>query len=49
MLFSTISFRVTLPDGAIKEGRKWISTPMDIATVISSEWTKLGYGEAIGR
>nr|BAJ93554.1 predicted protein [Hordeum vulgare subsp. vulgare] len=28
--------RVTLPDGAIKEGKKWISTPMDIATGIST-------------
>ena len=31
-----ISFRVTLPDGAIKEGKKWITTPMDIAKEISS-------------
>ena len=29
-------FRVTLPDGAIKEGKKWITTPMDIAKEISS-------------
>ncbi|CAL4927221.1 unnamed protein product [Urochloa decumbens] len=28
--------KVTLPDGAIKEGRKWITTPMDIAKDISS-------------
>ncbi|KAL6839149.1 hypothetical protein ACP4OV_031040 [Aristida adscensionis] len=28
--------KVTLPDGAIKEGKKWISTPMDIAKEISS-------------
>ncbi|KAL5663366.1 hypothetical protein ACJX0J_023474, partial [Zea mays] len=27
---------VTLPDGAIKEGKKWITTPMDIAKEISS-------------
>jgi threonyl-tRNA synthetase len=36
MLFSAISFRITLPDGAIKEGKKWISTPMDIAAGIST-------------
>ncbi|KAM0843029.1 hypothetical protein ACQ4PT_057977 [Festuca glaucescens] len=28
--------KITLPDGAIKEGKKWISTPMDIAAGISS-------------
>uniref|UniRef100_A0A804P9D1 threonine--tRNA ligase n=1 Tax=Zea mays TaxID=4577 RepID=A0A804P9D1_MAIZE len=28
--------KVTLPDGAIKEGKKWITTPMDIAKEISS-------------
>uniref|UniRef100_A0A0E0LTF6 threonine--tRNA ligase n=1 Tax=Oryza punctata TaxID=4537 RepID=A0A0E0LTF6_ORYPU len=28
--------RITLPDGAIKDGKKWISTPMDIAKEISS-------------
>ncbi|CAM0913102.1 unnamed protein product [Alopecurus aequalis] len=28
--------KITLPDGAIKEGKKWISTPMDIAVGISS-------------
>ncbi|CAN6299050.1 unnamed protein product [Urochloa humidicola] len=28
--------KVTLPDGAIKEGKKWITTPMDIAKDISS-------------
>ncbi|RLM98693.1 threonine--tRNA ligase, mitochondrial 1-like [Panicum miliaceum] len=27
--------KVTLPDGAIKEGKKWITTPMDIAKEIS--------------
>jgi threonyl-tRNA synthetase len=36
MLFPSISFRITLPDGAIKEGKKWISTPMDVAMGISS-------------
>jgi threonyl-tRNA synthetase len=36
MMFSAISFRITLPDGAIKEGKKWISTPMDIAAGIST-------------
>jgi threonyl-tRNA synthetase len=25
-----------LPDGAVKEGKKWITTPMDIAKEISS-------------
>ena len=35
-LGATMSFRVTLPDGAIKEGKKWITTPMDIAKEISS-------------
>jgi threonyl-tRNA synthetase len=35
-LFGAMSFRVTLPDGAIKEGKKWITTPMDIAKEISS-------------
>ncbi|EEC83307.1 hypothetical protein OsI_28676 [Oryza sativa Indica Group] len=28
--------RITLPDGAVKDGKKWISTPMDIAKEISS-------------
>lgn len=28
--------KVTLPDGAIKEGKKWMTTPMDIAKEISS-------------
>ncbi|KAF8751960.1 hypothetical protein HU200_012020 [Digitaria exilis] len=28
--------KVTLPDGAVKEGKKWITTPMDIAKEISS-------------
>ncbi|ONM05683.1 Threonine--tRNA ligase mitochondrial 1 [Zea mays] len=28
--------KITLPDGAIKEGKKWITTPMDIAKEISS-------------
>uniref|UniRef100_A0A0E0EK09 threonine--tRNA ligase n=1 Tax=Oryza meridionalis TaxID=40149 RepID=A0A0E0EK09_9ORYZ len=28
--------RITLPDGAVKNGKKWISTPMDIAKEISS-------------
>ncbi|TKW09672.1 hypothetical protein SEVIR_6G118300v4 [Setaria viridis] len=28
--------KVTLPDGAIKDGKKWITTPMDIAKEISS-------------
>jgi hypothetical protein len=31
-----MSFRVTLPDGAVKEGKKLITTPMDIAKEISS-------------
>jgi threonyl-tRNA synthetase len=35
-LFGAMSSRVTLPDGAIKEGKKWITTPMDIAKEISS-------------
>ena len=52
-------FRITLPDGAVKEGKKWISTPMDIAKDISSGSAAsclvaqvngtLGYGEATGR
>lgn len=29
--------RVTLPDGAVKVGKKWISTPMDIAKMISPQ------------
>jgi threonyl-tRNA synthetase len=28
--------KFTLPDGAVKEGKKWITTPMDIAKEISS-------------
>ncbi|KAK1613883.1 hypothetical protein QYE76_019400 [Lolium multiflorum] len=28
--------KITLPDGAIKEGKKWISTPMDVAAGIST-------------
>ncbi|XP_039131245.1 threonine--tRNA ligase, mitochondrial 1-like [Dioscorea cayenensis subsp. rotundata] len=28
--------KVTLPDGTVKEGKKWISSPMDIAKEISS-------------
>ncbi|XP_072969400.1 threonine--tRNA ligase, mitochondrial 1 [Typha angustifolia] len=28
--------KITLPDGTIKEGKKWISSPMDIAKGISS-------------
>ncbi|KAL6639959.1 hypothetical protein ACP70R_022269 [Stipagrostis hirtigluma subsp. patula] len=28
--------KVTLPDGAVKEGKKWMSTPMEIAKEISS-------------
>ncbi|KAJ0965874.1 hypothetical protein J5N97_027012 [Dioscorea zingiberensis] len=28
--------KITLPDGTIKEGKKWISSPMDIAKEISS-------------
>jgi len=28
-------FRVTLPDGNVKEGKKWETTPMDIAAQIS--------------
>ncbi|PPD97207.1 hypothetical protein GOBAR_DD05769 [Gossypium barbadense] len=27
--------KVTLPDGSVKEGKKWVSTPMDIAQGIS--------------
>ncbi|XP_063938349.1 uncharacterized protein LOC108193484 isoform X2 [Daucus carota subsp. sativus] len=27
--------KVTLPDGTVKEGKKWMSTPFDIATGIS--------------
>ncbi|CAL4904564.1 unnamed protein product [Urochloa decumbens] len=30
------AIKVTLPDGAIKEGKKWITTPMDIAKEIST-------------
>ncbi|XP_039775717.1 threonine--tRNA ligase, mitochondrial 1-like [Panicum virgatum] len=30
------AIKVTLPDGAVKEGKKWITTPMDIAKEISS-------------
>ncbi|XP_043687898.1 threonine--tRNA ligase, mitochondrial 1-like [Telopea speciosissima] len=29
------SIKVTLPDGTVNEGKKWISTPMDIAKEIS--------------
>nr|CAD1840152.1 unnamed protein product [Ananas comosus var. bracteatus] len=28
--------KITLPDGAVKEGKKWITSPMDIAKEISS-------------
>lgn len=30
------SIRITLPDGTIKEGKKWLTSPMDIAKEISS-------------
>ncbi|KAJ8498822.1 hypothetical protein OPV22_009374 [Ensete ventricosum] len=30
------SIKVTLPDGTIKEGKKWLTSPMDIAKEISS-------------
>lgn len=30
------AIKVTLPDGAIKEGKKWITTPLDVAKEISS-------------
>ncbi|OVA00118.1 Aminoacyl-tRNA synthetase [Macleaya cordata] len=29
------SIKITLPDGTVKEGKKWISTPLDIAKEIS--------------
>uniref|UniRef100_A0A0D9WTU3 threonine--tRNA ligase n=1 Tax=Leersia perrieri TaxID=77586 RepID=A0A0D9WTU3_9ORYZ len=28
--------KITLPDGAVKEGKKWVSSPMDIAKEIST-------------
>ncbi|XP_064948856.1 threonine--tRNA ligase, mitochondrial 1-like [Musa acuminata AAA Group] len=30
------SIRITLPDGTIKEGKRWLTSPMDIAKEISS-------------
>lgn len=36
IFFPATFFRITLPDGAVKDGKKWISTPMDIAKEISS-------------
>ncbi|MQL93392.1 hypothetical protein Taro_026027 [Colocasia esculenta] len=30
------AIKITLPDGAVKEGKKWISTPLDIAKEISA-------------
>ncbi|RWW56469.1 hypothetical protein BHE74_00036814 [Ensete ventricosum] len=35
-VFCPLSLRVTLPDGTIKEGKKWLTSPMDIAKEISS-------------
>lgn len=32
---SSILHRVTLPDGKVKEGKKWVTSPMDIAKEIS--------------
>lgn len=30
-----VTVRITLPDGTVKEGKKWASTPLDIAKEIS--------------
>ena len=27
--------RITLPDGTVKEGKKWVTTPLDVAREIS--------------
>jgi len=34
-LFLARFCRITLPDGQVKEGKRWITSPMDIAKGIS--------------
>ncbi|RZS06863.1 hypothetical protein BHM03_00037589 [Ensete ventricosum] len=53
-VFCPLSLRVTLPDGTIKEGKKWLTSPMDIAKEISSGLAAKGRKtkeehEALGR